>query len=99
MDSRILGTICEVRVRKIATNFRLGGHGLGHPARGTFSVYRERYKFSLQGFSSSSPPQPTVPEVEERSFNAAKVKEALVKLGLPHKQHAAAPAAPAAVAA
>ena len=41
---------------------------------------------------------PTVPEVEERSFNAAKVKEGLVKLGLPHKQHAAAaPAAPAAV--
>jgi hypothetical protein len=32
---------------------------------------------------------PTVPEVEERSFNAANVKEALVKLGLPHKQHAA----------
>ena len=29
---------------------------------------------------------PTVPEVEERSFNAANVKEALVKLGLPHKQ-------------
>ena len=43
------------------------------------------------GAGAGQPPpwrMPTVPEVEERSFNAAKVKEALVKFVVPHKQHA-----------